>query len=257
MRPSPPLLLLVFALLTPGCVSGLTLTEREQAAAARVYRLPFEAGPARWVVQEGPGPFSHHGVERHAIDFAMPVGTKVLAARAGTVVAVKEDSDRGGRSRAYASAGNRVVIDHGDGSRAVYLHLRKNGAQVAVGDEVAAGDWIADSGNTGWSALPHLHFHVERRRTDGTWASVPVAFLDVPAGGRPKFLHAYAASHDARTEAASRRYSPRDTPRPAARSHRQASPRCGASSHGTPGLRGGNPPRPTTGRGASADTHAG
>ena len=194
MPPSAPLLIGLVLLVAPGCVSGLTVTEREQASAARLYDLPYEAGPPRRVVQAGPGPFSHHGRERHAVDFKMPVGTKVLAAREGTVLLVKEDSNRGGRSRSFAPHGNRIVIDHGDGSRAVYLHLRVHGAHVEEGDAVARGQWIGDSGNTGWSAMPHLHFHVERRGADGTWASVPISFRDVPAGGVPKFLHAYGAA---------------------------------------------------------------
>lgn len=181
-------------LVAPGCVSGLSPTEREVAATARQYTLPFAPGMPRRVVQAGPGPFSHYGVERHATDFAMPVGTPVLAAREGIVQFVKEDSNRGGRSRRFAAHGNRILIDHGDGSRAVYLHLKAQGAHVDVGDAVGRGQWIGDSGNTGWSALPHLHFHVERQREDGTWASVPVAFRDVPADGLPKFLHAYASS---------------------------------------------------------------
>lgn len=195
MRPTS-FVLLIASVVLPGCVSGLSPSERETAAAARMYTLPFESGVPRRVVQAGPGPFSHYGVERHAIDFAMPIGERVLAAREGTVSYVKEDSTQGGRSRRFAQHGNRILIDHGDGSRAVYLHLKHQGAHVDVGDAVARGQWIGDSGNTGWSALPHLHFHVERRREDGTWASVPVAFRDVPADGLPKFLHAYGAARD-------------------------------------------------------------
>lgn len=43
-----------------------------------------------------------------------------------------------------------------------YLHLKDESARVAQGDRVRAGQWIADSGNTGFSTGPHLHFVVQR-----------------------------------------------------------------------------------------------
>ena len=62
-----------------------------------VYSLPYAAGQAFRVSQADGGAFSHSGPERHAIDWQMPEGTPVLAARAGVVVGSKDDSNEGGQ----------------------------------------------------------------------------------------------------------------------------------------------------------------
>ena len=123
-----------------------------------VYALPYEEGKSYRLVQGYFGPFSHK--ERAALDFKMKRGTKITAARGGTVVRVKEDGDRGGWNRKYRPYGNNIVIQHEDGSRAGYWHLQLNGALVNVGDTVKKGQVIALSGKTGYSAMPHLHFMV-------------------------------------------------------------------------------------------------
>lgn len=126
-----------------------------------VYRLPYKTGESYRVVQGYFGQQSHAG--ERALDFDMEEGTEVVAARAGKVVAIKEDSDQGCPSDACAQSGNYVRIFHDDGTFADYYHLEKDGALVAPGDEVMAGDVIGLSGNTGWSSGPHLHFIVYRR----------------------------------------------------------------------------------------------
>ena len=185
--------LLGIALLLTACVGSQPLGRA--AAASRPYRLPFAPGTKRFCVQGADGPFSHQGDQRHAYDFAMPVGTPIHAARSGRVVAVKEDSNRGGRSRAMSEHGNHVKVQHDDGSRAVYLHLVQHGADVEVGQRVAQGQPIARSGNTGWSAMPHLHVHLETRDADGRWTSVPMHFEDVGGDGVPRMLMWYASAN--------------------------------------------------------------
>ena len=194
MRPPPCPVpsALALALLLPACVA------RAPAGAppAAVYLLPFPAGTSATCVQEGPGPFSHEGSERYAVDFGLAVGSPVVAARGGRVVAVKEDSDRGGPSRAYAKDGNRVLVEHPDGTRAVYLHLEKDGAPVEVGEFVRRGQEIGRSGYTGWSAVPHLHFEVDARDpATGPFASVPVRFADVAGDGAPRWLVTYESGN--------------------------------------------------------------
>jgi murein DD-endopeptidase MepM/ murein hydrolase activator NlpD len=68
------------------------------------------------------------------------------------------------------------VIYHEDGTFAEYVHLKKDGAQVSVGDMVSAGDFIAYSGNTGWSSGPHLHFMVFQFTKEGTRKSFKTLF---------------------------------------------------------------------------------
>lgn len=133
-----------------------------------LYRLPFALrGDGGVRVDQPPGGrFSHDDDEnRDAIDFALPEGTPVLAARAGRVMQV-QDRFRGNgldplRDRERA---NFIRVLHDDGSMAVYAHLRADGVLVRHGQQVEAGQRIGLSGNTGYSAAPHLHFVVQLNR---------------------------------------------------------------------------------------------
>lgn len=138
-----------------------------------VYALLYEAGTKHRIIQGYFGPFSHK--ERAALDFKMKRGTKILAAREGVVVRVKEDGDRGGWNKKYRPYGNNIVIQHPDGSRSGYWHLQFNGALVSVGDTVQKGQVIALSGKTGYTATPHLHFLVWRS-SGGQWQQVATRF---------------------------------------------------------------------------------
>jgi len=106
----------------------------------------------------------------------MPEGTHVLAARDGLVVKVKDDSDTGGSSLKYDQYNNYVLIRHDDGTLAHYCHLHKGGVQVKPGQRVHAGDWLALSGNTGFSSGPHLHFCVFKTKNGRERLSLPVQF---------------------------------------------------------------------------------
>lgn len=94
---------------------------------------------------------SHNGT-----DFAVPPGTRVVAAAAGVVVAKRSEYNRGGL---------KLYLDHGDGLMTASNHLAR--ALVDVGARVARGQTIALSGYSGIDALaslgavaPHLHFNV-------------------------------------------------------------------------------------------------
>lgn len=139
-----------------------------------VYALPYEYGKSHLLIQGYYGHFSHK--ERAALDFKMKKGTKILAAREGVVVRVKEDGNKGGWSRKYRPYGNNIIIQHSDRSRAGYWHLQYNGALVNVGDSVKKGQVIGLSGKTGYAALPHLHFLVWTFNRDGNWQQVPTRF---------------------------------------------------------------------------------
>lgn len=129
------------------------------------YQRPLADAHPR-IDQGEDGPYSHADPEnRYAVDFAVPIGTPVLAARAGVVMQVEARHRGGGldprRDRARA---NFVRILHEDGSMALYAHLAPGGVRVQVGQAVAAGEPIAWSGNTGYSTGPHLHFAVQVNR---------------------------------------------------------------------------------------------
>ncbi len=123
-----------------------------------VYELPFEKGSRVLLIQAYNSSMSH--TNEISLDFKMKKGSKICAARPGIVTAMKEDSDEGGLKDEYLSKGNHIIIKHDDGSEAMYWHLQKDGVEVNMGDYVYRGQLIGYSGNTGYSAFPHLHFQV-------------------------------------------------------------------------------------------------
>ena len=128
---------------------------------AFIYELPY-TGAKYEVSQAAMGEFSHYegSGDEYAIDWRMPVGTTVCAARAGTVIALRQDSTVGGKDKSFASAVNYVVIKHDDGTLGEYLHLKPQSVLVKLGDQVKAHQPLARSGNTGLTTEPHLHFAV-------------------------------------------------------------------------------------------------
>lgn len=124
-----------------------------------VYWLPFAEGKKKLLIQAYNSSFSHKG--ELSLDFKMKEGTPIRAARAGVVTATKADSDKGGLKDEYLSEGNHIIIQHDDGSVAMYWHLKKDGVLVKEGDNVKQGQLIGYSGNTGYTAFPHLHFQVQ------------------------------------------------------------------------------------------------
>ncbi|NDG85553.1 MAG: hypothetical protein EBX52_11045 [Proteobacteria bacterium] len=141
-----------------------------------VYRLPFPPGRAFEVLQGEDGGFSHQGANRLAIDFSEPEGTPVCAVRDGQVFDLKDDSDEGGPDSSYLLKANYIRIRHEDGTIAEYFHLKKNGVQVALGQQVRAGDKIGYSGSTGFASEPHLHLAVYYLDRQGERVGVPMVF---------------------------------------------------------------------------------
>jgi murein DD-endopeptidase MepM/ murein hydrolase activator NlpD len=123
-----------------------------------IYTLPYSKGNKYFLIQAYNSRMSHQ--HELSLDFKMKKGTKICAARVGLVESIKEDSDVGGLKDEFLNQGNHIIIKHEDGSTAWYWHLQKNGVLVQVGDTVLAGQLIGYSGNTGYTAFPHLHFQV-------------------------------------------------------------------------------------------------
>ena len=141
-----------------------------------IYRLPYAAGHRFRILQGFGSNFSHQGREQYAVDFSMPAGTPVHAAREGVVAAVEESHNRGCWERGCGKYANFIVILHADGTTGEYYHLRQNGAVVHSGDRVERGQLIAYSGNTGHTTMPHLHFAVYRPVKWGQTQSLPIRF---------------------------------------------------------------------------------
>ena len=151
------------------------------------YLLPWPEGIDRFCVQGVRGVVSHRGNSQFSYDFYMPIGSDICAARAGKVVKVVQHHDGNGRNW----PNNVVLVDHGDGTRACYAHIKQDGAYVAEGDEVEQRQVIAASGNVGNSMMPHLHFHITDMEAQRT---IPISFLDVKKDrGVPRMFKWYTS----------------------------------------------------------------
>lgn len=138
-----------------------------------VYELPFPEKEQHRIVQGYGGLFSHSHIA--ALDFEMPEGNTVCAAREGVVYSYKDKSGNGGMFSSNKREANYLIIRHDDGSYGCYWHLQQNGVLVKKG-HVAKGQKIALSGATGQVVQPHLHFSVKRKLTYGRDSFVKTKF---------------------------------------------------------------------------------
>lgn len=145
------------------------------------YVLPYPVGEA-YTVDLSHCSGSYHSLgqpDAFAIDFAMPIGTLITASRAGQVLYVREEGHDG-----PGSPNNLVVVDHGDGTFAEYMHLTFEGALVRAGDDVEQGTEIGLSGATGLAGYPHLHFVVVEGRWAYPYESIPTTFSNTVSNER-------------------------------------------------------------------------
>lgn len=141
-----------------------------------VYSLPYKTGEGYPVMQGYDGKYTHKGEYRFSIDWDMPVGTEVLAARGGLVIETEDSFEGFGLKPYYLNRNNYINIEHPDGTIGRYVHLMKGGARVKSGQRVRAGDLIGLSGDVGYSGGPHLHFSVHRPLSGKKSESIPVKF---------------------------------------------------------------------------------
>jgi len=155
----------------------------------RPYRVPFAIGSTYPISQAYPTRITHTTADsQYAVDIALPDGTPVYSAREGTVINVRHDSFRAGTSAAMLDQANIIEILHDDGTIAIYAHLHWDSIRVRIGERVARGQYIADSGNTGFSSGPHLHFAVVRNAGVEN-VSVPVQFAGIGGVGVTPATH--------------------------------------------------------------------
>jgi murein DD-endopeptidase MepM/ murein hydrolase activator NlpD len=126
------------------------IIEESNIDPADLERVPVLTHPCPGaVVSSGFGYRSFDNSHHNGLDLAAPSGTPILAAASGTVIV----AGWGG------SAGNWVIITHGNGVRTIYMHA--SAIYASAGQQVSAGDTIAAVGNTGNSFGAHLHFQIE------------------------------------------------------------------------------------------------
>lgn len=142
-----------------------------------LYQLPYAEGVDYPVIQTYGSRFTHKGSEFYTIDFAMPEGTAVHAAREGVVVRTMSWSSLGCFHTGCGRFANHVVIEHSDGTTGEYFHLKEGGVLVEEGQLVRRGEPIALSGNTGYSSSPHLHFGVYATDLTDRPRSIEVRFV--------------------------------------------------------------------------------
>ena len=148
------------------------------------YQLPYPDGKTYQVTQGNNNTTSSHydTWNRYARDFNMPEGSTVVATRGGKVVSLYEGSQTKLSSlNGWSQYTNYVLIDHGDGTSALYLHLKYNGVLPNVGDSVSQNQPIAQSGKTGYIlGIPgdHLHYSVQK-----TPSNIPAGGFSNKSGG--------------------------------------------------------------------------
>lgn len=149
----------------PRCLEGAVFGEPSESP----YVLPYPAGKTYVVFQTYCGPVSHGKDGQRSIDFLMPMGAQVVAARAGVV------RRAAGHHEDFGREFNLIYIEHDDGTSALYAHLQQDSLVVEIGDQVVAGQPIARSGASGTS-LEHLHFGVSSSWPVQRPDDVPVNF---------------------------------------------------------------------------------
>jgi murein DD-endopeptidase MepM/ murein hydrolase activator NlpD len=146
------------------------------------YYPPFPLGLEFPISQGFDGDVTHkEPSNQYAVDIVMPIGTPILAARSGRVMDMEDDFHGAAQEKRYLSRSNQIRILHDDGTMAVYAHLQPNSLKVRQGASVKRGEWIANSGNTGYSNGPHLHFVVQLN-AGMSLESIPFRFVTPTAG---------------------------------------------------------------------------
>ena len=113
-------------------------------------------------------PFLKKWKQHKGIDYAAPIGTKVMAIADATV-------DFVGQQRGY---GNLIVLKHAGNYSSAYGHLSAFAKGLHRGEHVSRGDIIGYVGMTGWATGPHLHyeFRIAGVPVNPLTAKIPVAF---------------------------------------------------------------------------------
>lgn len=173
----------------------------DQQFSTNSFRMPFEGN---WFVYWGGTNVLQnyhyaHPSQRYAYDFIITkdgssfsgdpltnenyyaFGQKVLAPADGVVVAAESsivDNTPVGKMNQDQPAGNYVIIDHGHDEYSIIAHLKQYSVRVKPGDQVVAGQWIGDTGNSGNSSEAHIHYQVSNQADLFEGESIRIQFKD-------------------------------------------------------------------------------
>ena len=113
-------------------------------------------------------PFPFYKMENHQVE--------VVAAAAGTIIGKHDgEYDRNCVGAGSSLVANDIIIQHADGSVALYWHIKDSLTTKIVGQTLAAGEYLGIVGSSGSSSGAHLHFEV--------WAGTTASTLIDPFAG--------------------------------------------------------------------------
>ena len=139
---------------------------KASAATNDGWRLPFESGQRPYLTQTPYGVGTNHS-KYSAFDFDGASGNgNIVAAKSGKVVFKQFEAVDSIGKNTLKGFGNHIVIQSGDGSAALYAHLKT--IDVKDGDTVDRGKKVGNQGNSGNSTASHLHFE--------TWSRIPCQY---------------------------------------------------------------------------------
>jgi murein DD-endopeptidase MepM/ murein hydrolase activator NlpD len=94
---------------------------------------------------------------------------EVIAAASGTIIQ-KADGNFDRNCSSNNLTANSIIIQHADGSYALYWHMKKNSVTgKAIGQTVVAGEYLGVVGSSGSASGPHLHFEIWSGSTNTTY----------------------------------------------------------------------------------------
>lgn len=136
-----------------------------------IYHLPFKR-------QINIHPAPYHFEEtwlRNSVDFALDIGTPILATKEGLVHEVIDGYGKGGLDKKFLPKVNMIIIEHDNGEFSAYAHLQK-GILVKENQEIKTGRIIGYSGVSGYHSYPHLHYNTMIQK-NWDWLTIPTRFL--------------------------------------------------------------------------------
>jgi len=143
--------------------------------------LPFKKSSTYKVVQGYNGNFSHNNeYSRYAIDFNMKTGDTICSVANGYVVGIIDGYSKSGKDKKWKDYANLITIFHPELNLfSQFVHLKKDGSFVKLGEKVIENQPIGICGKTGFMDGEHLHFALLKAvdSNDGL-KSIPVEFKE-------------------------------------------------------------------------------
>lgn len=148
----------------------------------KMYNLVLPFKKEYTVMQGFDGDFSHSTIDsRYAIDFNLKKNDTVYSADDGFVVGIIDHNTKFGEDKSYTPFSNFITTYNPDsGLFCEYVHLKKNGSLVKIGDRVNRGQVIAQTGMSGYMDGEHLHFNCKIPTNKGL-VSTPIQFENYEA----------------------------------------------------------------------------